>query len=232
MPREPRAIVVVLDSVGVGELPDAADYGDEGSDTLAQHGACRRRAVDSEPRGDGHRVHDVVEGVPCAAEPTASWGRCVEASRRQGHHHRPLGDDGRDALAAVPDVPGRLPARGAWTAFSRRIGRGWLGNDAASGTEIIARARRRARRNRQGHRLHERGLGVPGRGAQGRRPLEELYASAESRARSWAATMRRARDRPAVHGPDAAPTCERTSAATTRSSRPSPRCSTSCTAPG
>ena len=39
MTSAPRAIVLVLDSVGIGELPDAAAYGDEGSNTLGH--ICR-----------------------------------------------------------------------------------------------------------------------------------------------------------------------------------------------
>jgi phosphopentomutase len=138
MPREPRAIVVVLDSVGVGELPDAAAYGDVGSDTIGN----TARAVGglSLPYLGAMGIGCVadVQGVPCATAPTACWGRCAEASPGKdtttGHWEMM----GITLSRAFPTYPDGFPA-GVLEEFSRRIGRGWLGNEAASGTEIIAR---------------------------------------------------------------------------------------------
>ncbi len=138
MPRDPRAIVLVLDSVGAGELPDAAEYGDAGSDTLGN----TARAVGglSLPNLGALGVGCVepVEGVACATGPVACWGRCAEASPGKdtttGHWEMM----GITLERAFPTYPDGFPLD-VLEDFSRRIGRGWLGNEAASGTEIIQR---------------------------------------------------------------------------------------------
>lgn len=136
MPPFTRVLVIVLDSAGIGALPDAAAYGDEGSNTLgniARHAGLRLPALRTlgldrlVPFGDG-----VAEGV------RAAYGRMAEASAGKdsvtGHW---------ELMGVVLDRPfptfsaGFPPATIA--EFERRIGRGTLGNVAASGTEIIAR---------------------------------------------------------------------------------------------
>src|SRR5579862_6009046 len=75
-----RVIVVVLDGVGVGELPDAALYGDEGSDTLA-HTAAAVGGLRLPNLGKlGVGCIKAVAGVPPAEHPLASYGRMAEAS--------------------------------------------------------------------------------------------------------------------------------------------------------
>ncbi len=131
-----RAIIVVLDSVGVGAMPDAADWGDAGSDTL---GHCAQAAggldlPNLRALGLGN-IHP-VRGVSPAASPAASWGRATLAS------------PGKDSVTGhwelaglVRSVPfgffhdGFPPA--ILEPFHRAIGRGSLGNYAASGTVII-----------------------------------------------------------------------------------------------
>jgi phosphopentomutase len=136
--REPRATVLVLDSVGVGALPDAGDYGDSGSDTLgntarAVGGLCLPNLA---RLGIGN-VED-VEGVPCEPEPVASWGRMAEISPGKDTttgHWEMMGVALGEPFPVYPDgFPDEVMDE-----FSARIGRGWLGNEAASGTEIIAR---------------------------------------------------------------------------------------------
>jgi phosphopentomutase len=82
MPRSGpnRAIVLVLDSVGVGELPDADEYGDVGSNTLGNlsRAVGGLRLPNLGAMGLGN-VTD-VEGVPPSVPARASWGRCGEAS--------------------------------------------------------------------------------------------------------------------------------------------------------
>jgi phosphopentomutase len=126
----------VLDSVGVGALPDAADYGDEGSNTAAN----TARAVGglSMPNlgamGWGN-ITD-VEGVPPVADPTASWGKNAELSAGKDTttgHWEMMGVVLRDPFPTYPDgFPDEVMDE-----FDRRVGRGWLGNYAASGTVII-----------------------------------------------------------------------------------------------
>ena len=110
--RHARVILIVLDSVGVGELPDAAVYGDEGSDTL---GNIRRRPTARCRRcrslGLG-RVVDLGGTRPDArrrrAAPSAGW---PEASPGQGLGHRPLGADGLVLERPFPVFPARLSRR-------------------------------------------------------------------------------------------------------------------------
>src|SRR5437667_9361583 len=75
-----RAIVIVMDSVGIGELPDAAAYGDQGSDTI---GNIARRVPLQVPTlralGLG-RVAALGGDQAAAASPAAAVGRMAEAS--------------------------------------------------------------------------------------------------------------------------------------------------------
>ncbi len=132
-----RAIVVVLDSVGVGELPDAASYGDRGSNTL---GNIAKRIPLKLPtlRSLGFdRIASIGASVAHhAAVPPAAIGRMAEASAGKdsvtGHW---------EMMGIVLDRPfptfeDGFPA-GIIAEFSRRTGRGVLGNRAASGTRII-----------------------------------------------------------------------------------------------
>ena len=76
-----RVIIIVLDSLGIGALPDAASYGDEGSNTLR---SAAESKVDFEipnllAMGLGNI--DGVEGIPCAQKPVGSFGRLQEVSK-------------------------------------------------------------------------------------------------------------------------------------------------------
>ena len=137
MPRtEPRAIVLVLDSVGAGELPDAAEYGDEGSNTLANTakavGGLAMPVLGSMGLGN---ITDIL-GVPPVTEPRASWGKNGEASAGKdtttGHWEMM----GLVLEHAFPTYPDGFPSD-LMEAFERESGLGWLGNYAASGTVII-----------------------------------------------------------------------------------------------
>jgi len=135
-PRNPRAIVLVLDSVGAGELPDAALYGDEGSNTLGN----TARAVGglALPNLGAMGLGNVTEilGVPPRTDPTASWGRLAEQSAGKdtttGHWEMM----GLKLGAPFPTYPDGFPPE-VMDAFTRETGLGWLGNYPASGTAII-----------------------------------------------------------------------------------------------
>jgi phosphopentomutase len=131
-----RVNLIVLDSVGVGDAPDAAAYGDEGSNTLGNIS----RAVGGlnlpnlGALGLGNLTE--VQGVPPTPQARGAFGRLTEIS---------AGKDtttGHWELAGVPlDKPFPLYPHGfpaeLMAEFETRIGRGWLGNYPASGTEII-----------------------------------------------------------------------------------------------
>ncbi|RME45673.1 MAG: phosphopentomutase [Caldilineae bacterium] len=131
-----RIVLIVLDSVGCGDAPDAAAYGDEGSNTLGNIA----RAVGGlhlphmQAMGLGNLTD--IRGVPPTADASGAYGRLTETS---------AGKDtttGHWELAGVPlsrpfpTYPHGFPA-GLIAEFERRIGRGTLGNFPASGTEII-----------------------------------------------------------------------------------------------
>ncbi len=133
MPR--RAILVVLDSVGAGELPDAAAYGDTGSDTLGNIARQVPLTIPTLARL-GLGATAVMPGVPAPAAPGAAWGRMAERSA------------GKDSVTGhwelmgvvldepFPTFPHGFPAD-LISAFEARIGRQVLGNCVASGTAII-----------------------------------------------------------------------------------------------
>jgi len=137
VPSFPRVVLIVLDSVGIGELPDAASYGDAGSDTLghiSQHAGFTVPVLAS--LGLGNIAP--LATVPAVASPGAAFGKMAEAS---------AGKDsvtGHWEIAGIvldepfPTFPHGFPAD-VMREFESRIGRGTLGNVAASGTEIIER---------------------------------------------------------------------------------------------
>ncbi len=133
--RPNRAIVLVLDSVGAGELSDAAAYGDAGSDTLGNIAREVGLRVPTLRRLGLGRVAAIGGEAPPAV-PDAAFGRMAEAS------------PGKDSVTGhwelaglvldhpFPTFPGGFPPQ-IIAEFERRIGRGTLGNKAASGTAII-----------------------------------------------------------------------------------------------
>ncbi len=136
--RIDRVALIVLDSVGIGSLPDAADYGDAGANTLL-HVAEHRGGLHLPQLarlGLGNIL--ALPGVPPISAPRASWGRMAEKARGKdtlAGHWEMMGLPLDKPFALFPDgFPPDLTA-----AFKRRIGvAGLLGNKAASGTEIIA----------------------------------------------------------------------------------------------
>ncbi len=134
--RFERIVTIVLDSVGIGELPDASRYGDEGSDTLGNIArrvplhlpALRHLGLDRLVPALGH-----PGGVPAGA-----WGRMAEASAGKdsvtGHWEMA----GIVLERAFPTFPDGFPPD-VMDAFTRGIGRPAIGNVVASGTEVIER---------------------------------------------------------------------------------------------
>jgi phosphopentomutase len=130
-----RVIWIVLDSVGIGEMPDADQYGDRGSDTLG-HIAQRRRLHLPNLSRLGLANIRAFEGLPPVAQPDGSYGRCALASPGKdtttGHWEMA----GIHLERPFPLFPQGFP-REVMDEFERRIGRSSLGNKAASGTGII-----------------------------------------------------------------------------------------------
>ena len=130
-----RIIWIVLDSVGIGEMPDAAAYGDVGSNTLGNIARLRPLHLPNfAALGLGNIAP--VNGVGPVEAPTAAYGKCTLASPGKDTttgHWEMVGIHLDKPLPLYPQ--GFDPA--FMQAFEDRIGRGTLGNKAASGTEII-----------------------------------------------------------------------------------------------
>jgi phosphopentomutase len=133
-----RGIILVMDSCGAGEAPDAADYGDEGSDTLG-HTAAVVSGLDLpnlEKAGLGN-LHGSIQGVPPVARPSMAYGKLTEASAGKDSttgHWEIAGVVTTDAQATFTDTgfPPELVQ-----AVEEESGHRFIGNYAASGTVIL-----------------------------------------------------------------------------------------------
>ena len=128
--------MIVLDAVGAGELPDAAEYGDEGSNTLAN--VARAVGGIDLPNMEALGLGNVepLEGCPPQPGAPAVAGRLVERSKGKdtttGHWEMM----GVVTAQAFPLYPHGFP-HDVIDPFMHKTGRGVLGNKPASGTEII-----------------------------------------------------------------------------------------------
>ncbi len=132
--RPHRVFVIVLDSVGVGALPDAAAYGDEGSDTLGNIAARVSLELPVlRSLGLGRVARLGGDGPEC---PAGAYGRMAERSPGKDSvtGHWELMGLVRDR--PFPVFPGGFPPD-LIRAFEARIGRPTLGNKPASGTAVI-----------------------------------------------------------------------------------------------
>ncbi len=131
-----RAVVIVLDGLGAGKAPDAADFGDEGANTLANTARAvgGLRAPNLQALGLGNV--EEIEGLPPAESPEASHGLMVELSAAKATlagHWEMMGLILEDPLPTYPDgFPQEIISR-----FERETGRSVIGNKPASGTQII-----------------------------------------------------------------------------------------------
>ena len=134
-PRFERAVWVVLDSVGIGELPDAADYGDVGRDTLGHIARSRPLNLPNLVRLGLANIKPLAHLAP-AARPAGSYGKGITVSPGKdtttGHWEMA----GIWLDRAFPVYPHGFPKE-LIAEFERQIGRRTLGNKPASGTEII-----------------------------------------------------------------------------------------------
>ena len=130
-----RIIWIVLDSVGIGELPDAAEYGDVGRDTLGHIARSRPLKIPNLVRL-GLADIKPLEYLTPAAEALGSYGK--GATRSPGKDtttgHWEMAGIWLDQ--AFPVYPGGFP-KTLIADFENQIGRRTLGNKPASGTEIL-----------------------------------------------------------------------------------------------
>jgi phosphopentomutase len=131
-----RAALIVLDGVGCGAAPDAADYGDTGSDTLGN--VARAVGGLSLPRLEalGLGGTSAIPGVASVASPRGAWGRMRPRSAGKDSTTGHWELCGLVLGQPFPTYPAGFPAAVVGE-FARRTGRGVLGNRAASGTAIL-----------------------------------------------------------------------------------------------
>ena len=137
-----RAAIIVLDGLGIGPAPDTVAYGDAGSDTLGNVGRAvgGLRLPNLERLGLGlcRPIPGLTDpGRKPGVGPRAAYGVALPAS------HGKDSTTGHWEICGVllerpfPTYPRGFP-RDLLDEFAHRTGRGWLGNRAASGTEIVA----------------------------------------------------------------------------------------------
>ena len=136
--RPRRVVVIVMDSVGIGELPDAAAYGDEGSNTLGNISAHVRLQLPALTSLGLTRLVALRDQPQPPVAPMAAFGRMREAS------------PGKDSVTGhwemmglvldrpFPTFPNGFPPD-VIEAFEARIGRRTIANVVGSGTEVMER---------------------------------------------------------------------------------------------
>jgi phosphopentomutase len=134
-PLPDRVFLTVLDSVGVGEMPDADAYGDRGSDTLGHVARAVPLRLPALRALGLPRVAD-VHGMAPVETTAGAYGRMAERSPGKdsvtGHWEMA----GVILERAFPTFPDGFPAE-VIAEYERRIGRKTIGNKAASGTAIL-----------------------------------------------------------------------------------------------
>lgn len=126
-----RIIWIVLDSVGIGAMPDAADYGDVGSDTLGNIAKAKGLVLPNLSRMGLTKIRN-IPGL-CRVDPAAAaYGKCALASPGKdtttGHW---------EMAGIILEKPFPVYLHGFPPEIINALGRPVLGNKAASGTEII-----------------------------------------------------------------------------------------------
>ncbi|WP_404303310.1 phosphopentomutase [Paenibacillus sp. DP01] len=134
--RFQRIHLIVLDSVGIGEAPDAAAFGDEGADTLGHIAEKMNGLYMPNMAALGLSNIKEIQGVPKADHPMAFWTKMQEASKGKdtmtGHW---------EIMGLLIDVPFQVFPNGFPAALIEELeiksGRKIIGNKPASGTEIL-----------------------------------------------------------------------------------------------
>jgi phosphopentomutase len=141
-----NVILIVLDSVGIGAAPDAAEYGDAGANTLANLaeavGGIRLPTLRQMGLGNIPALMPSgipIRGVPAVDQPLADYGAMREVSRGKDTttgHWEIAGLELEHGFHLFPKGPPSFPPE-LVAAFEAKTGRRLIGNQAASGTAII-----------------------------------------------------------------------------------------------
>ena len=133
-----RAVIIILDGVGIGEAPDAAAYGDSGSNTLGN--LARECGGLTLPRLERFGLGNIAElsGVRKRGDAVGAWGSMRPASAGKDSTAGHWEIAGIHLERPFPTFPDGFPAT-VIDEFSRATGRPVIANVVASGTEVIDR---------------------------------------------------------------------------------------------
>jgi phosphopentomutase len=133
-----RATIIILDGVGIGAAPDAADYGDGGSDTLGN--VARACGGLSLPRLERFGLGNIrqLAGVQRRGDAAGAWGMMTPASAGKDSTTGHWEIAGVHLERAFPTYPNGFP-RELIDRFAKETGRGVIGNVVGSGTDVIER---------------------------------------------------------------------------------------------
>jgi len=133
-----KAVLLVLDGVGIGEMPDAAEYGDSRSDTLGNTAKAVGGLIlpNMQKLGLGN-IHP-IQGIDPVVSPAASWGKMAEKSKGKDSTTGHWEMMGLQSPVPMPTFPEGFPEEFI-KGFSEATGHLILANEVASGTEIIQR---------------------------------------------------------------------------------------------
>lgn len=132
-----RVIIIVLDSVGIGSMPDAEKYGDQGADTLGHISRAVKgfKLPRLQKMGLGNIAS--LKGVPPSPSPSGAYGKLAEKSKGKDTTVGHWEIAGVVKKKAFPVYPNGFPKE-LISKFEKIIGRKVIGNIASSGTRIIA----------------------------------------------------------------------------------------------
>lgn len=131
-----RAVIVVADSMGCGEMPDSAKYGDAGADTLGHIAESAGLKIPNLQKMGLANIHP-LKGVEPEQNPSAAYARVAELSNGKDTTTGHWEIAGIITEKAFPTYPEGFPAD-LMAEFERETGKGTIGNYPASGTQIIA----------------------------------------------------------------------------------------------
>ena len=131
-----RAAIIVLDGVGIGAAPDAAAYGDVGSDTLGNISRVLGGLELPNLGRAGLGNIAPLEGVPPLSNPNGAWGLMVPMSAGKDSTTGHWEIAGVHLEKAFPTYPNGFPANVVHE-FERRSGRRVIGNVVGSGTAVL-----------------------------------------------------------------------------------------------
>jgi phosphopentomutase len=133
-----RAVILILDGVGIGEAPDAAEYGDSGSDTLGN--VARVCGGLKLPRLERFGLGNIrpLDGVARRGDAVGAWGTMRPASAGKDSTAGHWEIAGVHIERPFPTFPNGFP-REVIETFARETGRGVIGNVVGSGTDVVDR---------------------------------------------------------------------------------------------